>query len=108
MAGTYRRSDPAAVDGFLRGHPGWRRETASRGGEAIGRTYSFASFPEAIAFVNRLADLAERQEHHPEIRIDYRKVAVLWWTHKTGGITDRDLDAAAATDPLAAPRAPAR
>lgn len=67
---------------------------------ALERTFEFASFPDAIAFVNRLAELAEGENHHPDIAVSYRKVTVRWTTHSAGGITDRDRSLAAATDSL--------
>ena len=65
---------------------------------ALQRELQFASFPEAIAFVNRVADLAERENHHPDIDIRYTRVVVRWWTHTAGGITDRDHRLAALTN----------
>ena len=58
--------------------------------DALERTFTFASFPDALAFVNRVGELAEDEDHHPEIRIDYIRVTLRWWTHTAGGITDRD------------------
>jgi 4a-hydroxytetrahydrobiopterin dehydratase len=60
----------------------------------------FASFPEAIAFVERLAEVAEAENHHPDIDIRYRRVRVRWTTHSAGGITDRDRELAVRTDEL--------
>jgi 4a-hydroxytetrahydrobiopterin dehydratase len=67
---------------------------------ALERTFELPSFAEAIAFVNRLAELAERENHHPDIDVRYRKVTVRWVTHSAGGITDRDRELAAATSAL--------
>jgi 4a-hydroxytetrahydrobiopterin dehydratase len=67
---------------------------------ALERTFELESFPAAIAFVTRLAELAERENHHPEITVRYRKVTVRWVTHSAGGITERDHALAAATDRL--------
>ena len=67
---------------------------------ALVREFELASFPEAIAFVNRLAELAETENHHPDIEIHYRRVTVRWWTHTAGGVTDRDRELAAKTDEL--------
>jgi 4a-hydroxytetrahydrobiopterin dehydratase len=67
---------------------------------ALERTFELPSFPEAIAFVNRLAELAEGENHHPDIAISYRKVTVRWTTHSAGGITDRDRELAARTDTI--------
>jgi 4a-hydroxytetrahydrobiopterin dehydratase len=67
---------------------------------ALERTFEFSSFPEAIAFVNRVADLAESENHHPDIAISYKKVTLRWTTHSAGGITDRDRELAERTDAL--------
>ena len=68
---------------------------------ALERTFSFADFREALAFVNRVGELAEAENHHPDIAIHYKDVTLRWWTHTAGGITDRDRDLAARTDGLA-------
>jgi 4a-hydroxytetrahydrobiopterin dehydratase len=68
--------------------------------DALERTFEFAGFVEALAFVNRLGDLAESENHHPDIAIHYNQVTVRWWTHTAGGITDRDRDLAERTNEL--------
>ena len=65
-------------------------EDWERSGETIHKTYGFDSFPAAIAFVNRIAELAESADHHPDIDIRYDKVKVGLSTHDAGGITDKD------------------
>jgi 4a-hydroxytetrahydrobiopterin dehydratase len=67
---------------------------------ALERVLELASFPDAIAFVNRLAELAERENHHPDLAVSYRTVTVRWTTHSAGGITDRDRALAAQTDQI--------
>ncbi|HUG63709.1 MAG TPA: 4a-hydroxytetrahydrobiopterin dehydratase [Gaiellaceae bacterium] len=62
--------------------------------DALERTFELPSFVEALAFVNRVGELAEAQNHHPDIAIHYRNVTLRWWTHTAGGITDRDRDLA--------------
>jgi 4a-hydroxytetrahydrobiopterin dehydratase len=62
---------------------------------ALERTFELPSFPEAIAFVNRVAELAEGENHHPDMAISYKKVTLRWTTHSDGGITDRDRELAA-------------
>ncbi len=69
---------------------------------ALERTFSFGDFAEALAFVNRVGELAESENHHPDIRIDYSKVTLRWWTHTAGGITDRDVELAGRSNSLAA------
>ena len=68
---------------------------------ALERTFELPSFAEAIAFVNRVAELAEREDHHPDIAVSYKKVTLRWTTHSEGGITERDHALAARTDDLA-------
>ncbi len=75
---------------------GWREED-----DALVREFELESFPAAIEFVRRLANLAERENHHPDIDIRYRRVVVRWSTHSAGGVTDRDRDMAARTAELA-------
>jgi 4a-hydroxytetrahydrobiopterin dehydratase len=68
---------------------------------ALERTFSFADFREALAFVNRVGELAEAENHHPDIAIHYREVTLRWWTHTADGITDRDRELATRTGELA-------
>jgi 4a-hydroxytetrahydrobiopterin dehydratase len=68
---------------------------------ALERTFELPSFAEAIAFVNRIAELAEAENHHPEITVAYRKVTLRWTTHSAGAITDRDRALAEQSDALA-------
>jgi len=72
---------------------GWTRE-----GDAIRKQFTFADFPEAIAFVNRLAPVAEAADHHPDILINYKRVALTYSTHSEGGLTEKDFAGAAAAD----------
>ena len=76
---------------------GWRESDG-----ALERTFELASFADAIAFVNRVAELAEAEDHHPEIAVSYRKVTLRWTTHSAGAITDRDHRLAAASAQLVA------
>ena len=69
---------------------------------ALVREFEFESFPQAIAFVDRLAEVAESENHHPDIDVRYRKVTVRWTTHSEGGITERDRAMAERTTALAA------
>ena len=70
----------------------WREED-----DALVREFELESFPAAIEFVRRLAELAERENHHPDIDIRYRRVLVRWSTHSAGGVTERDREMAART-----------
>ena len=67
-------------------------------GAAISKEFTFAGFPEAIAFVNRLVPDAEAADHHPDITVSYRRVRVSFTTHSEGGITRKDVVGAAAVE----------
>jgi pterin-4a-carbinolamine dehydratase len=58
------------------------------------REFELDSFEDAIAFVNRVAGLAEAENHHPDIEIHYKRVVLRWWTHTAGGVTERDRELA--------------
>ena len=70
-------------------------------GDAISKKYTFASFPDAIAFVDRLAKEAEKADHHPDILINYKRVTLTYSTHDEGGLTAKDFDGARLADALA-------
>ena len=70
-------------------------------GDAIRKQFTFAGFPEAIAFVNRLAPEAEKADHHPDILINYKRVTLTYSTHSEGGLTIKDFEGAATADRLA-------
>ena len=70
---------------------GW---TAVEGREAIAKTFKFADFNAAFAFMTRVALLAEKLDHHPEWFNVYNRVAVTLATHDAGGVTELDLEMA--------------
>ncbi len=72
---------------------GWELE-----GDAIRRELRFEGFREAIAFINRVADLADAADHHPELTNVYATVTVVLTTHDAGGVTAKDLDLAREID----------
>ncbi|QNG18046.1 4a-hydroxytetrahydrobiopterin dehydratase [Rhodococcus triatomae] len=75
--------------------PGWQLT-----GETLVRTITSETFPEAIALVGKVAEIAESKNHHPDIDIRWRKVTYTLTTHSAGGITALDLDLAAEIDSL--------
>ena len=72
---------------------GWTLE-----GNAIRRQFTFAGFPEAVAFVQRLVPEAEAADHHPDITINYKRVTLSYSTHSEGGLTAKDFDGARMAD----------
>jgi len=69
-------------------------------GDVLQRTFAFADFLAAMAFVESVAAAAEAQGHHPDILIRYSKVTLTLSTHEAGGLTDRDFTLAASIDEL--------
>jgi 4a-hydroxytetrahydrobiopterin dehydratase len=84
------------IDERMRTAGGWTLD-----GDAIRKQFTFAGFPEAIAFVNRLAPEAEAADHHPDILINYKRVTLTYSTHSEGGLTDKDFQGARLADRLA-------
>jgi 4a-hydroxytetrahydrobiopterin dehydratase len=70
----------------------------SRRGDVLTRTYQFRNFQDSMDFVNRVAELAEKANHHPDIDIRYSKVTLSLSSHDAGGITQKDLDLATSID----------
>jgi len=85
----------AEVDAFLDAHKEWHRDD-----DQITRVFTFADFAGSIAFVNVVAELADRADHHPDIDIRWNKVTLTLSTHSEGGLTARDLELAAQIDAL--------
>ena len=77
--------------------PDWAFEN-----EALVRQFTFPTFPDAIAFLTRLAFDAEAADHHPDIALSYRKVRVTWTTHSEDGVTEKDFAGVAQADRIAA------
>jgi 4a-hydroxytetrahydrobiopterin dehydratase len=73
--------------------PEWRRE-----GDSITRTAELSGFPRAMEAVNRVAELAESVNHHPDIDIRWRKVTFRLSTHSAGGLTAKDVSLAEQID----------
>lgn len=86
----------AEIDALPDRLPAW-----SVDGKTLVREFTFPGFPDAIAFVTRLAFEAEASDHHPDLRISYRRVVVSWTTHSADGLTSKDVNGAERTDELA-------
>ena len=77
--------------------PDWRLEEK---GTRLVRRFEFQDFKKAIEFVNRVAEIAEEEGHHPDIAIHWNKVDLVLWTHKIGGLHENDFILAAKIDRL--------
>ena len=83
---------------LLAEHPEW---TLRADGLAIEREFRFKNFSQAWGFMNRVALLAEKDDHHPEWSNVYNRVAITLTTHDAGGLSERDARMARAIDRLA-------
>ncbi len=75
---------------------GWRVTDENH----LEKEYTFKDFRDALAFTNRVGELAEAQGHHPDIYLAWGKVRLTVWTHKIGGLTESDFVFAAKADTL--------
>lgn len=94
------RLDSAAISAALTRLEGWQRV-----GDTLEKTVTLSSFLAAIAFVDDVAAVAHELDHHPDILIQSRRVTLTLTTHDAGGLTDLDLDTAAAIDAVQLSRA---
>lgn len=83
------------IEAFLDAHPDW-----SWADKEITRTYTLADFNEAMGMVTRVAMMAEKADHHPDVDIRWNEVTLTLSTHSEGGLTARDLDLADRFDGL--------
>ena len=78
--------------------PKWKlRKDAPR----LWREFTFKDFVRAMKFVNKVAELAEEQGHHPDVHIHWNRVKLVLWTHDIGGLSENDFIVAAKVDLLA-------
>ena len=84
---------------FLAQIPDWKIINVDGINQLI-RTYKFANFIKALTFTNLIGELAESENHHPEIITEWGKVTIKWWTHKIKGLHLNDFVLAAKSDQL--------
>jgi len=68
------------------------------GVKRLKRVFKFDDFAQALAFTNRVGEIAEEEDHHPVLVTEWGRVTVTWWTHKIGGLHRNDFVMAAKTD----------
>jgi 4a-hydroxytetrahydrobiopterin dehydratase len=96
-----RALTPTEIVRRLADLPGWR--LSGDGDEvAIERGFRFANYHETISFVNALAFVAHRLDHHPDLSVHYNRCVVRWRTHDVHGISETDFECATRTDALLA------
>lgn len=87
------------IDEFMPQIPGWEI-IENNGIKQLRCKFSFANFKQALAFTNKVGELAELHGHHPAILTEWGEVTVTWWTHKIKGLHINDFVMAAKTDYL--------
>lgn len=88
----------SAIATLLAQVPGWSLADASA--QAIERTFSFADFHATMAFVNALAFIAHREDHHPDLQVSYQRCTVHYRTHSVAGLSINDFICAARINAL--------
>jgi 4a-hydroxytetrahydrobiopterin dehydratase len=87
------------IDQYYKQLQSW--SVVEKGGvKRLEKSFKFKDFAEALAFTNKVGEIAEEQGHHPDILTEWGKVTVSWWTHKINGLHKNDFIMAAKTDAL--------
>lgn len=89
---------PGRVAELTRALPGWQ---AAADGKSIAKTFRFKNFYETLGFVNAIGWVANRQDHHPDLKVGYNRCVVQWSTHDVGGLSLNDFICAAKVEAIA-------
>lgn len=95
--GIEHKLSQARVAELMLDIPGW---VLAEDGRAISRTYRFDDYYRTMAFVNALAFIAHREDHHPDLGVHYDRAVVRYSTHDVGGLSENDFICAAKADAL--------
>ena len=98
LKGAEHKHDTAHVKALLKQLPGWKLIVK---GTAIEKTFAFADYYRTLAFVNALAFIAHREDHHPDLGVHYNRCVVRYSTHDVGGLSMNDFICAAKAETLA-------
>lgn len=82
----------AKITRYLAELPGWALESDAK---RIAKTYEFKNFHETMEFVNALAWVVHREDHHPDLEVSFKRCRIVFWTHTVGGVSENDLICAA-------------
>jgi 4a-hydroxytetrahydrobiopterin dehydratase len=86
---------PQEAEKHLAVVPGWHST-----GKEISRVFNFKNYYETMAFVNAIAYVAHKQDHHPDLEVSYNKCTVRYSSHEVGGLSHKDFTAAASVNAL--------
>lgn len=98
LKGRENAVDAAKAHEIIKELPGWE---FNDDGDVIEKTYKFPDFAKALAFVNEVGAIAERENHHPDIELGWGKVVVKFSTHDVGGLSMNDFISAAKVESVA-------
>lgn len=90
-----QKLDDSQVGQHLSKLKGWTRR-----GDEITKTFSFKNFYETMSFVNAVAHIANKLDHHPDMEVGYNKLTIRFSTHSVGGLSENDFAAAGKIDAL--------
>lgn len=96
-SGREHRLTQARIAELLPQLPGWE---LAENGHALVRTFRFDDYYQTLAFVNALAWIAHREDHHPDLGVHYNRVVVRYSTHDVGGLSENDFICAAKAQAL--------
>ena len=102
--GSEHKLGEARIRELLPEVPGWdiSVDPVSKQGHALTKTFTFKDYYRTMSFVNALAHMANREDHHPDLGVHYDRVVVRYSTHDVGGLSENDFICAAKADALAA------
>ena len=96
--GHEHRATEASIREWMPQLPGWE---LAENGEALVKTFRFADYYRTMSFVNALAHMANREDHHPDLSVHYDRAVVRYSTHDVGGLSENDFICAAKAERLA-------
>ncbi|MBI2278484.1 MAG: 4a-hydroxytetrahydrobiopterin dehydratase [Candidatus Brennerbacteria bacterium] len=85
-----------ALERYLKEVKGWGVIDAKK----IRKEFAFSNFTQALAFANKIGEIAETEDHHPDLQLSWGKVVVELWTHAIGGLSENDFILAAKIDAI--------
>ena len=97
LRGAENRLPDDQIAGYLSALPDWER---IEDGQAIAKTFRFDDYYRTMAFVNALAFIAHREDHHPDLGVHYNRCVVRYSSHDVGGLSLNDFICAAKTESL--------
>ena len=77
---------------------GW--DVIDDGVKKLEKEFSFSNYSDSVDFSNKVADMADKEDHHPQIILEWGKVTVIWWSHKIKGLHKNDFICAAKTNKI--------